>query len=54
MMAGEKGNRMKKIIFAVILTAIISVTATRACMIYSAQPDRACSITWQGETHDYK
>lgn len=45
---------MKKIIIAILIAAELSSWATRSYMIRSAQPDRPCSITWDGETETYK
>ena len=45
---------MKKIIITVLITAAITSTATRFYMIQTAQPDKACTITWSGEAHEYK
>lgn len=45
---------MKKIIIAILITAAITSMATRFYMIQTAYPDRACTITWNGEAHEYK
>lgn len=45
---------MKKIIITVLITAAITSMATRHYMIQTAKPDKACTITWSGEAHEYK
>ena len=45
---------MKKMILVILFVAELSSWATRSYMIRSAEPDTACRITWQGETHEYK
>ena len=45
---------MKKIIITVLIAAVITSMATRFYMIQTAKPDRACTITWSGEAHEYR
>ncbi len=45
---------MKKIIITMLITAVITSMVTRFYMIQTAKPDRACTITWSGEAHEYK
>lgn len=45
---------MKKIIITVSITAAIASITTRFYMIQTAKPDKACTITWSGEAHEYK
>ena len=45
---------MKKIIITVLITAVIASMATRFYMIQTAQPDKACTITWNGKAHEYR
>lgn len=41
-------------VLIIIITAIVSILTTYNFMIYTAQPDVPCSITWCGSTHNYK
>lgn len=44
---------MAKKILIILITAIISILATYNFMIYTAQPDTSCNITWCGSTYFY-
>jgi hypothetical protein len=41
-------------VLIIIITAIVSILVTYNFMIYTAQPDVPCSITWCGSAHNYK
>lgn len=45
---------MQKIIITVLITAVITSMATRFYMIQTAQPDKACTITWNSKAHEYR
>lgn len=48
---------MKKvlgIIAIVVITAVITATATGFYMVKTAEPDRPCSISWNGQIYDYE
>lgn len=44
---------MTKTILIILITAIISILVTYNFMIYAAQPDASCNITWCGSTYSY-
>lgn len=48
---------MKKvlgIIAIVVITAVITAVATGLYMVKTAEPDRPCSISWNGQIYDYE
>lgn len=53
----KKNKKIKKVVGLLLLVAAVAVASsavTQSYMIRTAQPDRACSIAWNGEEHEYR
>lgn len=53
----KNNKKIKKVVGLLLLVAAVAVASsavTQSYMIRTAQPDRACSIAWNGEEHEYR
>ena len=53
-MEERKVKKVLGIIAIVVITAGITATATGFYMVKTAETDRPCSISWNGQIYDYE